>query len=169
MTDEICNHARRYRCNNRPHHSQQSSKLSVVRDLQRWDGRRRYKLRLHNISTVHGHRARARQLVSTEHAIPAATRTTPIPKALSVLSGSIATADELIPAAGDIRGGLRPTSRSCRSFCACPLYPQKQTFDVSEADHFSLTLALWPGARMHCLAQRSPLSLSAGRIYWLTN
>jgi len=184
MTDEICNHARRYRCNNRPHHSQQSSKLSVVRDLQRWDGRRRYKLWLHNISTVHGHRARARQLVSTEYAIPAATRTTPIPKALSVLSGSIATADELIPAAGDIRGGLRPTSRSCRSFCACPLYPRKQpsissiamsalcqkrTFDVSEADHFSLTLALWPGARMHCLAQRSPLSLSAGRIYWLTN
>jgi hypothetical protein len=86
-----------------------------------------YKLRLHDISTVHGHRARARQLLSTEHAIPSTTRTTPVPKALSVLSGNIATADELVPAAGDIRGGLRPTSRSCRSFCACPLYSQKRT------------------------------------------
>jgi hypothetical protein len=71
-------------------------------DLQRWDGRRRYKLRLHNISTVHGHRAGARQLLSTEHAIPAATRTTRlywIPKTLSVLSANIATASAIALAA----------------------------------------------------------------------
>ena len=76
--DEICACAQRYRCNNCVQRSDQSSKLSVVCDIQRWDGRRRHKLRLHNISTVHGDRAWARQFLPTEHAIPATTRTSPL-------------------------------------------------------------------------------------------
>jgi hypothetical protein len=64
------------RCNNLAQHSNQSPKLSVVRDLQRRHGRRRHKLRLHNISTMHGHGARVRQLLSAEYAIPASARTT---------------------------------------------------------------------------------------------
>jgi hypothetical protein len=42
--------------------------------LQRWGGRGRYKLRFHNISTMHGHGARAWPLLPTEHTIPASTR-----------------------------------------------------------------------------------------------
>ena len=64
----------------------------MVRDLQRWHGRRRHKLRLHNISTMHGNRARARQLVPTEHTISASARPASIDtsaKALSILSASV--------------------------------------------------------------------------------
>jgi hypothetical protein len=53
---------------------------------------------------------------------------------------------------------------------------------LPDADYFPLTVALGPGdlgtwgpgdlgtwGRMHCPASRSPLSLSSGCIYWLTN
>jgi hypothetical protein len=40
--------ARYFRGNNSAYHPKQRPKLSVVRVLQWWRGRRRYKLRLHN-------------------------------------------------------------------------------------------------------------------------
>jgi hypothetical protein len=51
----------------------------------------------------------------------------------------------------------------------CVIHVEKRTFDVSDARHFSLTVALWPGAQMYCLAPRSPLSTLDRPIYWLTN
>ena len=48
-------------------------KLSVVRILQWQAWRRRYKLRVHNVSTMFGHRERDRRLLPTEYAISAST------------------------------------------------------------------------------------------------
>src|SRR5262245_51215752 len=71
--------ARRCRGDNcAQHHFNSSPELSVVRPLQRWRGWRRYKLRFHNISTMHGHRARAGQLLPTQHTVSASSGTTPI-------------------------------------------------------------------------------------------
>jgi hypothetical protein len=60
----------------------------VVRLLQR-SGGRRHKLRLYNISTMHGHRARARQLLPAKYAIPVSTgaaSTEEAARALSILN-----------------------------------------------------------------------------------
>src|SRR5262249_18993145 len=55
-TDETCPvYAQYYRCNNCAEHSNQSSKLSVVRDLRWRKLGRRDELRVHDISTMPGH------------------------------------------------------------------------------------------------------------------
>jgi len=73
-TDETCPvYAQYYRRNNCAEHSNQSSKLSVVRDL-RWGSRRRSKLWLHNISTMPGHGGLGERLLPAEYAIRASTR-----------------------------------------------------------------------------------------------
>jgi hypothetical protein len=49
-------------------------------------GRRRHELRLHNISTMHGHRARTWQQLPTEYAICTSTRTASADKCSKALS-----------------------------------------------------------------------------------
>jgi hypothetical protein len=69
-------------------HARRGPKLSVVCNLQRLR-RRRHKLRLHNIPTMHGHRSGNGQLVPTQYAICSSTWTAliqPHAKSLSSLN-----------------------------------------------------------------------------------
>jgi hypothetical protein len=80
-------------------------------------------LRLYNISTMHGHRARARQLLPAKYAIPAATRaasTEEVARALSILSDFLSglrvncpTTNKLCVAAPAVRRGLLLSAPRC--------------------------------------------------------
>jgi hypothetical protein len=76
-TDETCPvYAQYYRCNNCAEHSNQSSKLSVVRDLRWRKLGRRDELRVHDISTMPGYGGLGERLLPAEYAIRASARTT---------------------------------------------------------------------------------------------
>jgi len=97
-------------------HACRSAKLSLVRDLQRWGGRRRHKLRFHKISRMHGNRARPRQPLPAKYAIPAATRaaSTEDARALSILSGLL----------GGLRVNCPTTTKLCERGPFCDICGQ---------------------------------------------